>query len=146
MNIIPILEGKKRIILYTPLVGNVELVRAKDGKITTKSNNGLYYFFNNEGCLRLSCCNINAIYSDECLLFPAFDQRDWEKYAQGAGELGHKYFYVDIMRSGLATLFLATNRENDIDLIRFANGNYFMTMREGEQFVKEINRRFKNRT
>ena len=137
MNIIPFLQGKEGMTLYTPLAGKVELVSV-DSKIIVKDNQGNKLYFTSNGCYLKSFSST----STECLLFPAFDQRDWEKYVKKMPGLGETYFYVDIL-IGRAILLPAVNTGEYEDVARITSGNYFTIMFIGEKFVEEINNKFK---
>lgn len=137
MNLIPFLQGKEGMTLYTPLVGSVELVSA-DSKIIVKDNQGNKLYFTSNGCYLKSFSSASI----ECLLFPASDQRDWEKYVKKMPGLGETYFYVDIL-IGRAILLPAVNTGEPEDIARITSGNYFTIMFIGEKFVEEINNKFK---
>lgn len=138
MNIIPFLQGKEGMTLYTPLAGNVKLIRIEENAIIVEdTKRGRLYFASNGYYLRPY-----GSASTECLLFPASDQRDWEKYVKKMPGLGETYFYVDIL-IGKAILLPAVNTGEYADVARITSGNYFTIMFIGEKFVEEINNKFK---
>lgn len=66
--------------LYTPLIGEVEVVKIYDntekgkGVIHVKDNNNYYELFFTKKGFYFPDAN------GECLLFPSKDQRDWSKF------------------------------------------------------------------
>lgn len=140
MNLIPLLEGKEGTTLYTPLAGNVKLIRIEEDEIIVEdTKHGRLYFASNGYYLRPY-----GSASTECLLFPSSSQRNWEKYAQKMPGLGETYFYADIL-IGKAILLPEINTGEYADVARITSGNYFTIKSEGEEFVKEINNKFQKR-
>ena len=140
MNIIPFLQGKEGMTLYTPLAGNVKLIRIEENEIIVEdTKHSRLYFASNGYYLRPY-----GSASTECLLFPASDQRDWEKYVKKMPGLGETYFYVDIL-IGNAILLPAVNTGEPEDIARITSGNYFTIKSKGEEFVKEINNKFQKK-
>ena len=76
LNLVEILkdcpEGTK---LYSPVFGEVEFESINDiiGPIVVTTNTGNAECFTADG-------KMHTYYSDECLLFPSKDQRDWSKF------------------------------------------------------------------
>ena len=87
LDLTKILEGcPKGTKFYSPLFGEVELsyIYGCRIEITCVKMNRLYVF-NAAGKyemveMRCSDSRGNYYYSDECLLFPSKDQRDWSKF------------------------------------------------------------------
>ena len=84
INLTKILEGcPKGTKFYSPIFGEVELDHIYGCQI------GIYcailnrlYMFNAAGKYEMGCSDSwgNYYYSDECLLFPSKEQRDWAKF------------------------------------------------------------------
>ena len=70
-------ECPKGFKLYTPLCGEVEFIKVREGTlpVMTLHSSGIYLSFTKEGSY-FNFSNINA----ECLLFPSAEQRDWSKF------------------------------------------------------------------
>ena len=70
-------ECPKGFKLYTPLCGEVEFIKVREGTlhVLTLHSSGIYLSFTKEGYY-FNFNNKDA----ECLLFPSKDQRDWSKF------------------------------------------------------------------
>ena len=88
LNLVEILkdcpEGTK---LYSPVFGEVEFESINDiiGPIVVTTNTGNAECFTADG-------KMHTYYSDECLLFPSKDQRDWSKFKPSKSKFDPKTF------------------------------------------------------
>lgn len=97
MNIAEILKKcPKYTNLYSPIFGEVKLLRVSKYSITCMVYFGAEEYFQIDG-------KYMAIYPDaECVLFPSKDQRDWSKFVVSDKEAKHQFKPFDkvLVRDG----------------------------------------------
>lgn len=119
--------------LYSPAFGELSLIKEKHSKdICTEDIHGNIWNFYIDGSY--------SDVSDECMLFPSKDQRDWSRFEKPLAtpfEInrmhGFMYYYINGTR-----YYNTTDDSVREDDYNWENGNYFNTKEQAEYAAKKV--------
>lgn len=134
-----ILEGcPKGTEFYSSLFGEVEFVGISDGRIIVDCVRiNRRFMFNAAGKYEMSELRYsddwgNHLHSDECLLFPSKDQRNWSKFERFWDKPKKEKFDVNTLQP-FDKVLLRTNERNiwEPDFFGYKDGNWIMCVTTG---------------
>lgn len=139
LDLTKILEGcPKGTKFYSPLFGEVEFVVISDGRIIVNCVRiNRRFMFNVAGKYEMSELRHsddwgNHLHSDECLLFPSKDQRNWSKFERFWDKPKKEKFDVNTLQP-FDKVLMRTNERSiwEPDFFGYKDGNWIMGVTVG---------------